>query len=262
MQVVRAALANGDQVVATARRPEQVRDTLPGSDAQLLTVALDVTDDASIQSAVQAAVDRFGRIDVLVNNAGFAQLGSFEEITAGAIERQFRTNVYGVFNVTRAVLPIMRAQRSGHIVTISSTLGIVGADLSSIYSAAKFAVAGWSESLSLELAPFGITATSIHPGQFQTDFLDPVSVQHGDRPIDDYREIREAREAMLATFNHNQPGDPVKFGQAIMALVKADEPPARWAAGSEAISVFLQRAEELQTAVQTWEDLSRSTDIR
>ncbi len=259
---MQAALAHGDQVVATSRRPERVREALSGSDDQLLTVALDVTDDASIQAAVQAAVDRFGRIDVLVNNAGFAQLGNFEELSTGAIDRQFRTNVFGVFDVTRSVLPIMRAQRSGHVVTISSTLGIVGADVSSIYAAAKFAVAGWSESLSLELAPFGIRATSVHPGPFRTDFLEPMSVQHGDVPIDDYREIREARETMLASFSSNQAGDPVRFGQAIIALVKVDEPPVRWAAGSEAISVFLQRADELQTTAQTWEDLSRSTDIQ
>lgn len=262
MQVARAALAGGDQVVATARRPEQVHTTLSGSDDRLMTIALDVTDDTSIQLAAQAAFDRYGRIDVLVNNAGFGQLGNFEELSPGAIDRQFRTNVFGVFDVTRAVLPIMRAQRSGHVVTISSTLGIVGADVSSIYCAAKFAVAGWSESLSLELAPFGIKATSVHPGQFRTDFLDPSSVQHGDVPIDDYRQIREARETMLATFSHNQAGDPVKFGQAIVAMVEADEPPARWGAGSEAISVFLQRAEELRTTAETWRELSQSTDIR
>ncbi|MER7805072.1 oxidoreductase [Streptomyces parvulus] len=262
LEIVRAALKAGDRVVAAARRPEQVTDALAGTEDRVLPVALDVTDSASIAPAVQAAVDRFGGIDVLVNNAGYGQLGAFEELSEAAIERQFQTNVFGAFNVTRAVLPFMRAQRSGHVITVSSLTGIIGIDGSSIYCAAKFAVAGWSESLSRELARFGIKATSVHPGMFRTDFLDASSVSHGDLEIDDYREIAQARRQSLDASNHNQQGDPEKFGPVVVALAEAAEPPARFAAGTDAMDAFEQRAQELTGSVTEWRELAQSTDFR
>lgn len=262
LEIARAALAGGDQVVATGRNATNIVEALGGDENRILAVALDVTDTASIEAAVDAAVERFGRIDVLVNNAGYGQLGAFEELSEGAIERQFQTNVFGVFNMTRAVLPTMRAQRSGHVITISSLTGIIGIDGCSIYCAAKFAVAGWSESLSRELARFGIKATSVHPGMFRTDFLDASSVSHGDIEIDDYREVAEARRESLEASNHNQQGDPKTFGPVIVALANAAEPPARFAAGSDAIGAFEQRAGELTSSVAEWRELSESTDFR
>jgi NAD(P)-dependent dehydrogenase (short-subunit alcohol dehydrogenase family) len=262
LEIARAALAHGDTVVATARRPEAAQTALAAHSDRLLALPLDVTDEASIQTAVAAVTARFGRIDVLVNNAGYGQLGAFEELSPRLVESQFTTNVYGVFNVTRAVLPTMRAQRSGHVLTISSLTGIVGIAGSSIYCAAKFAVAGWSESLSLELEPFGISVTSVHPGMFRTDFLDPSSVSFGDVTVDDYAEVDRERRAYLASANHQQPGDPTKLGPAIIALVEADAPPARWAAGSDAVEAFHDRAGQLQESATTWQQLSESTDLR
>ncbi|NUR97617.1 MAG: SDR family NAD(P)-dependent oxidoreductase, partial [Kribbellaceae bacterium] len=172
-EIAKTALAAGDAVVSTARNPQQAAEALGDHGDRLLTARLDVTDPVSIEQAVAEAVDRFGRIDVLVNNAGYGQLGVFEELTPEQIQRQFDTNVFGVFDVTRAVLPILRAQRSGRIITIASISGITSGAGSSMYSATKFAVTGWSEGLAEELAPLGIHVTVVHPGMFSTDFLDP-----------------------------------------------------------------------------------------
>ncbi|WP_410014562.1 SDR family NAD(P)-dependent oxidoreductase [Sodalis sp. C49] len=168
---------------------------------------------------------------------------------------------FGVFNVTRAVLPLMRAQRSGHVITVSSTCGITGFDGASIYCATKFAVAGWSESLSIELEPFGIRATCIHPGPFRTDFLESTSVRFGDRVVDDYQQSSQAKRGALANTNHNQDGDPVKFGQAVVRLAEDKTPPVRWAAGTNAFETLMARADELRRSAHEWQALSQSTDI-
>jgi len=259
-EIARTALAVGDRVVATARQPDQVRAALSGYGDHLLAVRLDVTDRAGIQAAVRAAIDRFGRIDVLVNNAGYGQLGVFEEITPEQIERQFATNVFGVFDVTRAVLPILRRQRPGHIFTIASIAGITGGAGSTIYGATKFAVTGWSEGLAQELQPFGITVTVVHPGMFRTDFLDPSSVSHGELPIEDYRTTADDRRAWLDRMNHAQPGDPAQFGPAILQLVTMADPPVRVGLGSDAIAAFTERAEQLTGSVTDFGELTRSTD--
>lgn len=260
-EIARTALQAGDRVVATARQPEQIRAALSGDEDQLLAVHLDVTDPASIQAAVGAAVDRFGRIDVLINNAGYGQLGVFEEITPEQIERQFATNVFGVFDVTRAVLPTLRRQRSGHIVTIASISGIVGGAGSTIYGASKFAVTGWSEGLAEELQPFGIRVTVVHPGMFRTDFLDPSSVSHGAQSIEDYRAGADDRRAWLDRMNHAQLGDPARFGPAIAHLVALADPPVRVGLGSDAIAAFTERADQLTGSVTEYGELTRSTDL-
>ncbi|MEW2545983.1 SDR family NAD(P)-dependent oxidoreductase [Streptomyces sp. NPDC047002] len=260
-EIAKTALDAGDRVVATARRPEQAEAALAGHGERLLCVRLDVDEAASAEAAVAAAQERFGGIDVLVNNAGYGQLGVFEELSAESIERQFRTNVFGVFHVTRAVLPVMRAQRSGHVITVSSLSGIVGIDGSTVYGATKFAVTGWSEGLSREVRRFGIHATVVHPGMFRTDFLDPSSVRHGDHEIDDYRGYRETQGAYLTESNHTQLGDPAAFGPAIVRLANMSEPPVRWAAGSDAIDSFQRRARELADSALEFEELSRSSDI-
>lgn len=261
LETARAALAAGDQVVATGRDVARLREALAGHGDRLLVLALDVTDQADVESAVRSTVDRFGRIDVLVNNAGYGQLGAFEETSAEAVERQFETNVFGVFRVTRAVLPIMRGQRSGHIITISSMVGLVGVDGGAVYCASKFAVAGWSEALSIELARFGIRATSVHPGYFRTDFLDRSSMRLADLSIDDYRESTERSTRRRDTVNHKQAGDPAAFGRAMVALADAEEPPARFAAGSDAVKVMADKGASLRESAEAWRDLSVSTDF-
>lgn len=261
LEIAKAALADGDRVVATAREPEPIVDMLADGGDRLLTAKLDVTDKRDIDAAVAAAIDRFGQIDVLVNNAGYGQLGLFEELTAEQIRRQFDTNVFGVFDVTRAVLPHMRARRSGHVITISSISGIVGGAGSTIYGATKFAVTGWSEGLVGEVEPFGIKVTVVHPGMFRTDFLDPSSVRHGENPIADYQNVSGERRRWLDSMNHAQLGDPARFGPAIVELADMADPPARWGAGSDAIDAFRTRAEQLTSNSDQFERLTRSTDI-
>ncbi len=260
LEIARSALEAGDQVVATGRKAEQVEAGLAGAGDRLLALRLDVTDQASIEAAVEAATQRFGRIDVLVNNAGYGQLGVFEQQSSADIDRQFATNVFGVFAVTRAVLPLMRAQRSGHIFTVSSIGGLVGAEGGSIYSATKFALEGWSEGISFELKPFGVRTTLIEPGFFRTDFLDSSSVSFGEIAIPDYAAYSAGFKAQLDAANHTQAGDPAKLGKAIVALAASDDPPVRFAAGSDAYGVITDRATKDRTVADKWRELSISTD--
>ncbi|MGW4444083.1 SDR family NAD(P)-dependent oxidoreductase [Streptomyces sp. NPDC004682] len=262
LEVARAALESGDRVVAAARRPEVAAAELSGFGDRLLTVRLDVTDHAAVQAGVDAAVDRFGRIDVLVNNAGYGQLGTFEEISAPAMERQFATNVFGTMAVTRAVLPVMRAQRSGRILTVSSIAGLRGFEGASAYTATKFALEGWSETLGLEVAQFGIKVTLLEPGFFRTDFLDPSSASYGDVDVPDYAEYSAKQKAGYDAANHQQTGDPVRYGRAVVALAASDEPPVRFAAGPDSYEIVTNRAETLRVNAEKWRDLSVSTDFQ
>ncbi len=260
--IARAALEAGDQVVATARKPEQVEAGLAGlNGGRLLTLRLDVTDQVSIQAAVDTASKQFERIDVLVNNAGYGQLGVFEQQSAAVIERQFATNFFGTLEVTRAVLPIMRAQRSGHLFTVSSIGGLTGAEGGSIYSATKFALEGWSEGINGELKQFGIKTTLIEPGFFRTDFLDASSVSYGDIDIADYANYSANFRAQLDAINHNQGGDPDKLGKVLVTLAALADPPVRFAAGSDAYGILANRGVRDSAEADKWRDLSASTDI-
>lgn len=254
-----AALKAGDRVIAAGRDQAALEAAFGTNQDRLLCVRLDVTDDKSIAAAVQIATERFGRIDVLVNNAGYGQLGSFEETSAEAIERQFATNVFGVFSVTRAVLPLMRAQRSGHVLTISSMVGAVGADGASVYAATKFAVSGWSESLSHELARFGIHATAVYPGYFRTDFLDGSSMQLADLSLDDYAQATALATERRAARNHRQSGDPAAFGRAMVTLVETKDPPVWFVAGSDSLRAIRARNATQSDTLQEWEQVSTST---
>jgi len=261
LEIARAALEAGDTVVATARDPQQIDKALEGFADRLQTIPLDVTDRAAVDRAVNSAKERFGRIDVLVNNAGYGQLGAFEEIAPETVSQQFATNVFGVFDVTRAVLPIMRAQRSGHVITISSIAGMQGFEGSSIYCATKHAVSGWSEGLAREVAPFGIKVTCVYPGRFRTDFLDGSSVRYGDFAIEDYAAASARRRQTLDADNHRQIGDPRKFAAAMLALGKADNPPVWLATGSDALAVFGNKSAALTENLEHWKDLVLSTDF-
>ena len=259
-EIAKAALANGDLVAATSRTIDGLAEKLGAVEA-ILTLPLDVTDAASAQSAVEKATAHFGRIDVLVNNAGYGQLGVFEEISHSTIEKQFDTNVYGTMHVTRAVLPIMRAQKSGHIFNMSSIGGALGFDIASIYCATKFAVEGFSECLALELKPFNIGVTIVEPGFFRTDFLAPTSVQFADTPISDYADYANATQTAYSGQNHAQPGDPVKLGAALVKIASLDNPPMRLLMGSDAVQYLGAGYEARVAELNDWKDVSTSTDI-
>jgi NAD(P)-dependent dehydrogenase (short-subunit alcohol dehydrogenase family) len=257
VDIARAALAAGYEVVATGRNPEKVVEAVGESD-DLLTVKLDVADPADARAAVQAAVDRFGRIDVLVNNAGNFYAGFFEEISAEDFRAQIETNLFGPVNVTRAVLPVMRAQRSGVVVAISSTAGITGGEFISAYAASKFAVEGWIESLTPEVAPFGIRTMLVEPGFFRTELLRPESTSYAQPSIDDYAERSKQTVTAWTAMNGQQSGDPAKLATALVQLASCDAPPLRWAAGADAVNVLEQKAKDLLTQADTHRDLSSS----
>jgi NAD(P)-dependent dehydrogenase (short-subunit alcohol dehydrogenase family) len=255
VDIAKAALAAGHAVVATGRNPGRVSAAI-GAHDDLLAVRLDVTDPADAQAAVQAAVERFGRIDVLVNNAGNFYAGFFEEITPGDFRAQVETTLFGPINVTRAVLPVMRAQRSGLVVAISSTAGIVGQEFCTAYAAAKFGVEGWIESLTPEVAPFGIGTMLVEPGFFRTELLSPESTNYAKASIDDYAERTTQTVAAWNAMNGQQGGDPAKLASALVQLAGRDEPPARWVAGADAVATVEQKAKELLAQADAYRELS------
>jgi len=257
VDIAHAALAAGYAVVATGRDPTKVAEAVGESD-DLLTVELDVTDPASAQAAVQAAVDRFGRIDVLVNNAGNFYAGFFEEISAEDFRAQVETNLFGPLNVTRAVLPVMRAQRSGLVVAISSTAGLIGQEFCTAYAASKFAVEGWIESLTPEVAPFGIRTMLVEPGFFRTELLTPESTKYAELSIDDYAERTTQTVTAWNGMNGRQGGDPAKLATALIQLTSSAEPPLRWGAGADAVGVLEQKANTLLTQADAYRALSSS----
>jgi NAD(P)-dependent dehydrogenase (short-subunit alcohol dehydrogenase family) len=257
VDIAKAALAAGYAVVATGRNPEKVAQAVGAAD-DLLTVQLDVTDPASAEAAVQAAVDRFGRIDVLVNNAGNFFAGFFEEITAEDFRAQVETNLFGPLNVTRAVLPVLRAQRSGLVVTISSTAGITGQEFCTAYAAAKFGLEGWMESLTPEVAPYGIRTMLVEPGFFRTDLLTPESTSYAEPTIDDYIERTKQTVTAWNDMNGQQGGDPAKLASALIQLAGSDQPPLRWAAGADAVSALEQKSKTLLDQAHAHRTLSSS----
>jgi NAD(P)-dependent dehydrogenase (short-subunit alcohol dehydrogenase family) len=256
VDIAEAALAAGNAVVATGRRPEAVEQALGGAQDDLLIVKLDVTSPADAQAAGQAAVDRFGRIDVLVNNAGNFYAGFFEEITPEDFRAQIETTLFGPVNVTRAVLPVMRAQRSGLVVAISSTAGIVGQEFCSAYAASKFGVEGWIESLTPEVAPFGIRTMLVEPGFFRTELLTQESTNYAEPSIEDYAERTEQTVAVWNSMNGQQGGDPAKLANALVRLTGQDEPPLRFAAGADAIATVEQKAKDLLAQADAYRELS------
>jgi NAD(P)-dependent dehydrogenase (short-subunit alcohol dehydrogenase family) len=257
VEIARAALDAGHRVVATARNAERVTPAL-GEHEDLLTVALDVTDPASVQAAVDAAVERFGRIDVLVNNAGNFYAGFFEEISPEDFRAQVDTNLFGPLNVTRAVLPVMRAQRSGLVVTISSTAGLIGQEFCTAYAASKFALEGFMESLAPEVAPYGIHTMVVEPGFFRTDLLTPKSTSYAQPSIADYAERTEQTVTAWNGMNGQQGGDPAKLAQALIGLATSDQPPVRWVAGADAVAGVEQKAKDLLAQVDAYRGLSSS----
>ncbi|HEY9306744.1 MAG TPA: SDR family oxidoreductase [Microbacterium sp.] len=259
VDIVRAALAAGHRVVGSARDAATVEAAV-GKHADLLPVSLDITDTASIDAAVNAAIDRFGRIDVLVNNAGNFQAGYFEEISPERFRAQMETNFFGPLNVTRAVLPVMRRQRSGHIVTITSTAGVVSGGFGSAYGASKFALEGWTESLREEVEQFGIHVTVVEPGFFRTELLvEGSSTLWPDLSIDDYADTASTIEAWKS-MNGKQSGDPAKLAASLVKILDLDEPPARWVAGADAVQAVKQKGQTLIDQAEAHLDLSTGLD--
>jgi NAD(P)-dependent dehydrogenase (short-subunit alcohol dehydrogenase family) len=259
VDIARAALDAGHRVVATARDARKVTAAL-GEYDDLLAVALDVTDPASVQAAVDAAVERFGRIDVLINNAGNFYAGFFEEIAPEDFRAQVETNLFGPLNVTRAVLPVMRGQRSGLVVTISSTAGLIGQEFCSAYAASKFALEGFMESLAPEVAPFGIRTMVVEPGFFRTDLLTPESTSYAASSIADYGQRTEQTVTAWNGMNGQQGGDPAKLAAALVGLATSGQPPVRWVAGADAVAGVEQKARDLLAQVDAHRELSSGLD--
>jgi NAD(P)-dependent dehydrogenase (short-subunit alcohol dehydrogenase family) len=255
VDISKAALAAGHVVVATGRDTRAVEKALGKSD-DLLIVKLDVTLLANAEKVAHAAVERFARVDVLVNNAGNFYAGFFEELSPEDMERSLAVNLIGPMNVTRAILPVMRKQRSGHIITISSTAGLVGFEFGSAYSAAKFGVEGWMESLQPEVAPFGIRTTLVNPGFFRTQLISDKSMSFGSLSIPDYKERREQAQAWWRGYAGQQVGDPAKLAQALITIASLEKPPRRFVAGADAVATVKQKASDLRVQSEALHELS------
>jgi NAD(P)-dependent dehydrogenase (short-subunit alcohol dehydrogenase family) len=258
--IARDALARGDYVVAAARKTDSVTETL-GAHPNLLAVQLDVTKEAEALAATQQAIERFGRIDVLVNNAGFGLLGTVEESSAGEVRKQYETNVFGLLNVTRAVLPVLRKQRNGRVINISAIVGYSAFPGWGVYSSTKFAVEGLSEALAAELASLGVKVTVVEPGFFRTDFLDAASLSETAARIEDYAETVGAMRAFAAGANHQQPGNPQKLSKAILKLADAMEPPVRLQLGSDTVATVRAKNQQVEKELAQWIDVALSTDF-
>jgi len=258
--IAKRVLEVGEHLVATARNPQTIVDSL-GSHPNLLALPLDVTNGPQAHEAAAAAVKRFGRIDVLLNNAGFGLLGAVEEATSEEVERLYRTNVFGLLSVSRAVLPQMRRQRCGHVFNMSSVGGYHGSVGFGVYCSTKFAVEGLSEALAAELKPLGIKVTIIEPGYFRTDFLDSQSLMVSPTSIDDYTETVGATRERARSVNHNQPGDPIKLAAAIVDLAGNPEAPLRLPFGSDTVAAIEAKNAFVASELAKWRSVSVSTDF-
>jgi NAD(P)-dependent dehydrogenase (short-subunit alcohol dehydrogenase family) len=254
-----AVLAQGDQLVATARHPEQLHDLVPAYRNSVRAVALDVTNPDQARAAVSAAVDAFGRLDVLVNNAGYGYASAIEDATDADLRAQIETDLWGVINVTRAALPVMHRQRSGHIVQFSSVAGRVGIAGLGAYHTAKWAVEGFSEALAREVAPLGIKVTIVEPGGFRTDFN--VASLRETPPSADYQRTVGQVMSLLGKIAGHEPGDPAKAAQAIIAIVNDDHPPLRLLLGRDAVQMARQADQARLAEIDRWAPLSTSTDF-
>jgi NAD(P)-dependent dehydrogenase (short-subunit alcohol dehydrogenase family) len=256
VDIAKAALTAGNRVVATARNANAVTDAL-GEHDNVFAVSLDITDPASAGAAVQAAVERFGGIEVLVNNAGNFYAGFFEEVSTAQMRAQIETNLFGPMNVTRAVLPVMRRQRSGHVITISSTAGLIGQEFVAAYAASKFGVEGWMESLRFDIEPFSIRTTIVEPGFFRTELLvEGSSTIWPELSIDDYADRTAATIAAWRGMNGQQGGDPAKLAAALVSISEMHDPPLRFVAGADAVAGVEQKARQILGQIDAHRHLS------
>jgi NAD(P)-dependent dehydrogenase (short-subunit alcohol dehydrogenase family) len=258
LEISKAALATGYKVIATGRDANKVTHAIGEASANLLVVKMDVTNPNEIEAAVKSAVNKFGTIDVLVNNAGNFYAGFFEELSPRQIELQLAACLFGPMNVTRAVLPVMRKNRSGHIISISSTAGLVGYEYCSAYSASKFGLEGWMESLAHEIDRFGINTTIVEPGFFRTGLLTPASTIWAENSIEDYAAKNAELRPFWISMNGKQGGDPAKLAAALINISSDNTPPKRWLAGADAIATAEQKVTDFQKQINAYRDLSSS----
>jgi NAD(P)-dependent dehydrogenase (short-subunit alcohol dehydrogenase family) len=256
-EIAKSALEAGHDVVATGRNAEAVSAAL-GEAVNLMVVKLDITNPEDAQAAVAATIKRFGKIDVLVNNAANFYAGYFEELTPEQMEGQITTSLLGPMNVTRAILPVMRKQRSGHIISISSTAGLIGFEFGAAYAASKFGLEGWMETLQAEVERFGINTTIVNPGFFRTELLTKESTNFAPHTIDDYAETRTQQEDYWTGQNGKQAGDPVKLAKALVTIASEEKPPLRFIAGADAVQTAEQVATTLQAQTNAYRELSSS----
>jgi len=257
VDITKAALNAGHQVIATGRNPERVQKAI-GNHENLLVVKLDITVITDAEAAVKAGVKKFGRIDVLVNNAANFNAGYFEELSMQEIEGQIATSLFGPMKVTKAVLPFMRKQRAGQIVTISSTAGLTGYAFCSAYAASKFGIEGWMESLQTEVEQFGITTTIVNPGFFRTELLTEGSTKYSEKEINDYNEGRKQQLEFWKGANGQQGGDPAKLAQALLKVIDQSDPPKRFLAGADAVGTAEQVIKTLTEQANAYRELSSS----
>ena len=258
LEIAKAALAAGNKVVATGRDASKVAKAIDNAADNLLVVKMDVTNPKEISAGVNEVIEKFRTIDVLVNNAGNFYAGFFEELTQAQVEAQMATNLFGPMNVTRAVLPVMRKNKSGHIISISSTAALVGYELCSAYVASKFGLEGWMESLQLEIAPFGIQATIVEPGFFRTNLLEPSSTKWSELSVKDYAPRTATLKPFWESMSGKQGGDPAKLAIALLKIANESTPPKRWMAGADSVAEAERKANELLAQANAYRDLSSS----
>jgi NAD(P)-dependent dehydrogenase (short-subunit alcohol dehydrogenase family) len=261
LDISKAALADGHKVVVTGRDLDKVSRAIGISSDNLLVLKMDVTNSKEIELAVKSAIEKFSTIDVLVNNAGNFYAGFFEELSEKQMELQFATTLFGAMNVARAVLPVMRKNRKGHIISISSTAGIVGYEYCAAYSASKFGMEGWMDCLAAEVTPFGINTTIVEPGFFRTGLLTPTSTVWAENEIEDYSPKNAELRPFWKSMNGKQGGDPAKLAAALMKIANEKEPPKRWLAGADAIATAEQKIADCQKQINAYRDLSSSLEL-
>ena len=261
LEIAKAALASGDKVAATVRRNAEALKTALGNNDRTLVVTLDVTNEKEIKAGVKAAIDKFGRIDILVNNAGYGLLAAAEEATADEVRKQYDTNVFGLLNVTRAVLPQMRKQASGHIINISSLFGYLNnVPGFGLYGSTKYAVEGISEGLAIELKPFNIRVTTLAPGFFSTEFASTDSYQSSALVLEAYKDTVGVTRGQVGHINGKQPGDPAKLAAVVIKLAASENPPLHLPVGPDAVKYFRDKTAQMTREVEEWETVSSSTN--
>ncbi len=260
LEILKAVLETGDNVVATVRSSAESLADKVGNPENLQVVLLDITDEQQAIAAANQAVQKFGQIDILVNNAGYGLLSAVEEATADEVRKNFETNVFGLLNVTRAVLPHMRKKRSGHIINFSSVGGLSGYIGWGVYGSTKFAVEGLTESLALELAPLGIHATVVAPGFFRTEFLDAASLTRSGHIIPDYDQTVGEMRKFATQANKKQPGDPVKLAKAIVKVANAEKPPVHLPLGKDSLQRYREKTANFEKDIEAWYDVITGTD--
>ncbi|ARJ43184.1 short-chain dehydrogenase/reductase [Pantoea alhagi] len=259
-ELAKQAIERGFNVVVTARDVQKVADLVPGKEQQTLALALDVTDSTNIDGAVKATLEKFGTIDVLVNNAGYGYQSSVEEGVEEEIRAQFDANVFGLFAMTRAVLPAMRKARRGHIINITSVAGLIGFPGSGYYAASKHAVEGWSDALAVESEPLGIKVTCVEPGPFRTDWAGR-SLHQTENRIDDYAETAGARMKNTAGYSGKQPGDPARAAAAMIAITENAHPPRHLIMGAFGFEAVTNKFRERLAQIEAWRETSLGTDF-